>query len=163
MAAAPPARLVDAIVAVAVAMATTERHRTLARYELSLAGAREPHLRAALVAGGDTIRAFAAPALAAAGAADPAAAAAELAALLDGLVFTALVRGPHDPAALAAWVRPPLERTLRAWTDARGRVAVHAGDPGFVTASCRSPHRRRVGAVERINAPSRPAPLASRP
>jgi len=29
------------------------------------------------------------------------------------LVFTALVRGPHDPAALAAWVRPPLCRTRR--------------------------------------------------
>jgi DNA-binding transcriptional regulator YbjK len=118
VAAAPPARLVDAIVAVAVAMVTTQRHRTLARYELSLAGAREPHLRAALVAGGDTIRALAARTLAAAGAADPAAAAAELAALLDGLVFTALVRGPHDPTALKAWVRPPVERTLRAWTDA---------------------------------------------
>ena len=130
VAAAPPARLVDTIVGVAVAMVTTQRHRTLARYELSLAGAREPHLRAALVAGGDTIRALAAPALAAAGVADPAAAAAELAALLDGLVFTALVRGPHDPAALAAWVRPrssgpcapgPTRRRparLRAWTDA---------------------------------------------
>ena len=35
-----------------------------------------------------------------------------LAALLDGLVFTALVRGPHDPAGLAAWVRPPIERAL---------------------------------------------------
>jgi DNA-binding transcriptional regulator YbjK len=118
VAAAPPAQLVDAIVAVAVAMVTTQRHRTLARYELSLAGAREPHLRAALVAGGDAIRALAAGPLAVAGVADPAAAAAELAALLDGLVFTALVRGPHDPAALAAWVRPPVERTLRDWTDA---------------------------------------------
>lgn len=108
--------LVDVAVAVAVAMATTGRYRTLARYELSLVAAREPHLRAALVAGGDTIRALAARALAAAGAVDPAAAAAELAALLDGLVFTALVRGPHDPAALAAWVRPPLEQALRGWT-----------------------------------------------
>ena len=75
--------------------------------------------------GGDTIRAFAARTLAAAGAADPAAAAAEIAALLDGLVFTALVRGPHDPAALAAWVRPPLERALRSWTaPLNARVAV---------------------------------------
>ena len=80
--AVPSMDLVDAAVAVAVAMATTGRHRTLA----------------------------------AEGAADPAAAADEIAALLDGLVFTALVRGPHDPAALAAWVRPPLERALRSWT-----------------------------------------------
>ena len=55
------------LVAVAVAMATTGRHRTLARYELSVAGAREPHLRAALVVGGDAIRALAARTLAAAG------------------------------------------------------------------------------------------------
>ena len=107
--------LVDAVVGVAVAMATTGRYRTLARYELSLAAVREPGLRTALVAGGDTIRALAARALAAAGAADPAAAAAELAALLDGLVFTALVRGPHDPSALAAWVRPPLESAVQRW------------------------------------------------
>ena len=119
IAAAAPADLVDALVAVTVAMATTGRHRTLARYELSVAGAREPALRAALVVGGDAIRAFAARTLAAEGAADPAAAADEIAALLDGLVFTALVRGPHDPAALAAWVRPPLERALRGWTDPR--------------------------------------------
>src|SRR3954462_7251392 len=32
--------LVDALVGVGVRMATTERHRTLARYELSLAGVR---------------------------------------------------------------------------------------------------------------------------
>ena len=35
---------------------------------------------------------------------------------MDGLAFTALVRGPDDAAALAAWVRPPIERALRAWT-----------------------------------------------
>ena len=116
--AVPSMELVDAAVAVAVAMATSGRHRTLARYELSLAGAREPGLRAALVAGGDAIRAFAARTLAAAGVADPAAAADEITGLLDGLVFTALVRGPHDPAALAAWVRPPLERALHSWTAA---------------------------------------------
>jgi len=110
------AGLADALVAVTVAMATTGRHRTLARYELSLASAREPQLRAALVAGGDTIRRLGARTLAAAGAANPYAAAAELAALMDGLAFTALVRGPDNAAALARWVRPPIERALRAWT-----------------------------------------------
>ena len=40
-------------------------------------------------------------------------AAEELAALLDGLVYTALVRGPHDADALAAWLRPPLDRLVK--------------------------------------------------
>ena len=94
-------------------------------------------------AGGDTIRALAARTLAAAGAADPAAAAAELAALLDGLVFTALVRGPHDPAALAAWVRPPLERALRSWTAPERRVAVlMTASPGFRDGESPFPGRR---------------------
>ena len=54
--------------------------------------------------------ALAAQVLAGRGAADPEAAADELAAVLDGLVFTALLRGPHDPPALAAWMRPALAR-----------------------------------------------------
>ena len=113
---AGPGALGDALIGVAVAMATAQRHRTLARYELSLAAARDPELRAALVTGGDTIRRLAARGLAEAGAPDPGAAAAELAALLDGLVLTALGRGPHDPVALAAWVRAPIEQALLAWT-----------------------------------------------
>ena len=107
VAAAPPEALVDALVGVAVAMATSQRHRTLARYEL--------------VEGGDTVRRLAARTLAAAGASDPGGAAAELAALLDGLVFTAMLRGPHEPVALAAWVRSPIQRAVHAWTG--GRVA----------------------------------------
>jgi DNA-binding transcriptional regulator YbjK len=114
--AAPPASLADVLVEVAVAMTTAQRHRTLARYELSLAAVREPELRAAMVTGGDTIRRLGARALARAGAADPQAAAAELAALLDGLVFTALVRGPREAEGFAEWVRGPIERALRAWT-----------------------------------------------
>src|SRR5690242_11965917 len=47
-AAAAPVDLVDALVAAAVGMVTTGRHRTLARYELSLASVREPQLRQAL-------------------------------------------------------------------------------------------------------------------
>ena len=121
VAAAPPEALVDALVGVAVAMATSQRHRTLARDQLSLAAARAPDLRAALVEGGDTVRRLAARTLAAAGASDPGGAAAELAALLDGLVFTAMLRGPHEPVALAAWVRSPIQRAVHAWTG--GRVA----------------------------------------
>jgi DNA-binding transcriptional regulator YbjK len=107
------AGLVDALTGIGVRMATVERHRTLARYELSLAGVRDPGLRAELVRGGDEIRRRGAALLARAGVTAAAAAAAEVAAVLDGLVYTALTRGPDDPAALAAWLRPPLDRLVR--------------------------------------------------
>ncbi len=110
----PAGVLADALTAIGVRMATTERTRTLARYELSLAAVREPALRAALLRGGDTIRRRGAALLARAGATDPEAAAAELAAVLDGLVYTALVRGPVDPGALAGWLRPALHRAVGA-------------------------------------------------
>jgi DNA-binding transcriptional regulator YbjK len=111
--------LADALVGVAVGMVTTQRHRTVARYELSLAATRDPQLRAVLVHAGGTIRAFGVKILRAAGATDPDRAVEEIAATLDGMVFTALVRGPHEPAALAAALRPPLERA----------VQVHLGAP----------------------------------
>ena len=110
--AAHPAALLDVLTGIGVAMATAQRRRTLARYELSLAAVREPDLRPPLIEGGDTLRRLAAQALVGWGAADPDAAAAEVAAVLDGLVFTALLRGPHDPSALAAWLRPALARAL---------------------------------------------------
>jgi len=106
--------LADVLAAVGVRMATTERTRTLARYELSLAAVRDPDLRAELVRGGDTIRRRGAALLGHAGAADPGAAADEVAAVLDGLVYTALVRGPADPGALAGWLRPVLHRVIAA-------------------------------------------------
>ncbi|TQM13800.1 TetR/AcrR family transcriptional regulator [Pseudonocardia kunmingensis] len=107
------AGLVDVLVAVGVALATTERHRTLARYELSLAAVRDPELRAGMVRAGDVIRARGAAALGAIGAVEPGRAAEQLMAVLDGLVLTALVRGPREPAALAAALRPTLERVVR--------------------------------------------------
>jgi DNA-binding transcriptional regulator YbjK len=107
-----PTVLAEVLTAVGVRMATTERQRALARYELSLAAVRDPALRAELVAGGDTIRRRGAALLARAGVTEPAAVAEELTALLDGLVYTALVRGPHDADALAAWLRPPLHRLV---------------------------------------------------
>jgi DNA-binding transcriptional regulator YbjK len=106
--------LIDVLVDVAVTMATTQRHRTLARYELSLAAVRDPQLRATLVRAGDTVRAFGADVLRALGATDADRASEELAATLDGLVFTALVRGPDEPAALAAAFGPALERVVSA-------------------------------------------------
>jgi DNA-binding transcriptional regulator YbjK len=114
-----PTALVEALVGAGVSMATGQRHRTLARYELSLAAAREPELRTALVRGGDVVRDLVARTVRAAGVADPRAAADELAATLDGMVFAALVRGPHDPAGLAAWLRPALTHVLSAHTAVR--------------------------------------------
>lgn len=116
---AGPAKLLDVLTGFGVAMATVQRHRTLARYELSLAAVRDPELRVVLVAGGDTIRRLGAEALRGLGVSDPDAAAAEVAAVLDGLVLTALVRGPQEPAALAAWLRPVLERVLAAYLPSR--------------------------------------------
>jgi DNA-binding transcriptional regulator YbjK len=106
--------LVDVLVAAGVALATTHRERTLARYELSLAAVRDPELRAGMVQAGDVIRARAAAALGALGAADPAGAAERLTAVLDGLVLTALVRGPREPGPLAVALRPVVERAVRA-------------------------------------------------
>lgn len=114
-----PDELVEALVGVGISMATGQRHRTLARHELSLAAVREPDLRAALVRGGDAVRSAVARAAAGAGVADPRTAADELAATLDGLVLTALVRGPHEPAGLAAWLRPALAHVLGAHLRAR--------------------------------------------
>ena len=107
-----PAVLATVLTTVGVRMATIERQRTLARYELSLAAVRDPALRVELVAGGDTIRRRGAALLARAGVAEPDEAAEQLAAMLDGLVYAALVRGPRDADALAAWLRPPLDRLV---------------------------------------------------
>jgi DNA-binding transcriptional regulator YbjK len=108
------AGVAGALAEVGVAMATGQRFRTLARYELSLAAARDPDLRAAIIRGGDTLRDLGAATLRALGAPDPRLAADELAAILDGLVFAALVRGPHEPAALRELLRPALARAVRA-------------------------------------------------
>jgi DNA-binding transcriptional regulator YbjK len=105
--------LVDVLVDIGVALVTTQRHRTLARYEVSLAAVRDPQLRATLGRAGNTLRAFGADVLRALGATDAHRSSEELAATLDGMVFTALVRGPDEPAALAAVLRPALERAVR--------------------------------------------------
>jgi hypothetical protein len=95
-------------------LVTTQRYRTLARYELSLAAMRDPGLRVALVRAGDTVRAFGAEMLRELGAVDAARSAEELLAMLDGLLFTVLVRGPQEPAAIAEALGPPVDRAVRA-------------------------------------------------
>jgi DNA-binding transcriptional regulator YbjK len=106
--------LVGVLVDAAVSLVTTQRHRTVARYELSLAAMRDPQLKETLRRAGDAVRALAADVLRSLGATDPARSADELTATLDGLLFTTLVRGPHEPAALAAVLGPALERVVRA-------------------------------------------------
>jgi hypothetical protein len=146
-----PGELVEALVGVGVSMATGQRHRTLARYELSLAAAREPQLRAALVRGGDAIREVVAQALRGAGALDARTAADELAATLDGMVLTALVRGPHEPGELARWLRPALARALDAHLARAGAQEcatssdIHDSQPprGGAWSEGRSPGRSR--------------------
>src|SRR5687768_10089456 len=56
-------RLVDVLVGAAVSLVTTQRHRTVARYELSLAATRDPQLLEELTRAGDTIRALVADVL----------------------------------------------------------------------------------------------------
>ena len=105
--------LAAALTTVGVRMATVERQRTLARYELSLAGRPRPRPAGRAGRGWGHDPATGAALLARAGVAEPGAAAEEVAAVLDGLVYTALVRGPQDADALAAWLRPPLDRLVR--------------------------------------------------
>ncbi|GAA1310925.1 TetR/AcrR family transcriptional regulator [Pseudonocardia xinjiangensis] len=106
--------LAAVLASVCVAMVTEERYRTLARFELTLAAVRDEHLRAELLRGGDTIRRLTADLVRPLGATDPDRSADELAATLDGLILTALVRGTQDESALASWLRTALERALRA-------------------------------------------------
>jgi DNA-binding transcriptional regulator YbjK len=109
-----PAAVAAVLAGIAVARVTTVRHLTVARYELMLAALRDPDLGAAIRGGGGTIRTLLAAALRPLGAIDPDASAGEVAAALEGMMFTALVMGPQDPAALTAWLRPACERVLRA-------------------------------------------------
>ncbi|MEJ2871325.1 TetR family transcriptional regulator [Actinomycetospora sp. OC33-EN08] len=86
-----PAAGVDALVDAACAhlerVLGPDRHRLVARLELSLESTRRPELEAALVAAGARVRSAVAAGLAALGVADPDRAAADLVACLDGLAF----------------------------------------------------------------------------
>lgn len=114
-------QLVEQAVSACVRMATTDGKLTLARYELSLHATRSPELHEALVAAGTELRALIADHLAALGAPTPGPAAEELAAVLDGLVYTALIRGPRQDSQLREWLRPAIRRVLSAHTQSTGR------------------------------------------
>lgn len=109
-----PGALAAVLAEIAATRATTMRHLTVARYELTLAALREPELAAAMRRAADAIRALLAASLRGLGATDPDASAQEVVAALDGMMFTALLQGPEDHAALTAWLRPACARVLLA-------------------------------------------------
>ena len=114
--AAPPPRdlgtMVELVARLCVDMLSTGEFRTMARYELSLHAARSPTLRSQLVEAGSTLRRLGAAQLGALGVRHPVPATEEIMAMIDGLVFTALIRGPREHAALLEWFRGPLHRLL---------------------------------------------------
>jgi AcrR family transcriptional regulator len=107
--------LVDQATEACVRMVTTGAHRTRARYELALQAIRSPALHKEMVEAGSRLRGLIAALLDGLGVSEPERAAEEIAAVMDGLVFTALVRGPHERAQLRRWLRPPLHRVLSAY------------------------------------------------
>jgi DNA-binding transcriptional regulator YbjK len=110
----PPGDLAAVLTGMAVARVTTLRHLAMARHELSLAALRDPELAAALRSGGDALRRLLSGVLRDLRATDPDAAASEVAAALEGMMFTALLRGPQESGALTECLRPACERVLLA-------------------------------------------------
>ena len=107
--------LVDQATEACVRMVTTEAHRTRARYELALQAIRSPALHEEMAEAGSQLRGLIAALLKTLGVSEPERAVEEIAAVMDGLVLTALVRGPHEQAQLRRWLRPPLHRVLSAY------------------------------------------------
>lgn len=117
--AAPPTdtdAVADLAARMCVQFAITDVRRTRARYELTLQAVRSPEVHAALVEAGDELRRLATALVAATGVRAPEEAANGLMALMEGLVFTAVVRGPHEPDALFASARVPLRRLLSTYS-----------------------------------------------
>ncbi|MBF6542391.1 TetR/AcrR family transcriptional regulator [Nocardia brasiliensis] len=84
---------------------TQSRDLLLARYELDLAGARDPRLREAMSHCGAEFRRLAELVAEAAGSADPALDGAVLTNLIDGLMFDFITRPPHHPEHLTRGLR----------------------------------------------------------
>ncbi|HEY0640768.1 MAG TPA: TetR family transcriptional regulator [Pseudonocardiaceae bacterium] len=128
----PPGVDLDTLVVIATAlclgMIGEGRFRTLARYELSLHAVRDPALHRELVAAGDELRALGAALLGAVGAADPAATSERLMAMIDGLVYTAIVRPPTDPAS---WFAGPIRDLVTASARPGGQIARQADRRGL--------------------------------
>ena len=93
----------------------------LARYEVLLAGVRDPALRTAASASAATMWRIISPIAVAAGSKDPERDARLLVAMLDGLIFDLLTRDPTAPDTFRAGV----ERLLSTWHSA---LMTEAGD-----------------------------------
>lgn len=107
--------IADLAAASVVRLALVDAGRTRARYELSLHAVRVPDVHAELVTAGDELRRLITGLVARTGVADPEQTAHALAALLEGLTFTGLIRGPHTPDALFTYAREPIFRLLSAF------------------------------------------------
>ncbi|PDP88172.1 TetR family transcriptional regulator [Glycomyces fuscus] len=104
--------LYDALADDIVTMVTVDRGRLLARYELHLAAARDPQLRQVMRRASRAADQWDAQQFAAHGITDSEAAAAGLSALIDGLVFTALLQDTEDPEALRVRARAAIAAHL---------------------------------------------------
>ncbi|WP_335985566.1 TetR/AcrR family transcriptional regulator [Glycomyces sp. MUSA5-2] len=100
----------DAIAALLRGWWTESRRLLLARFELDLAGARDPAIRDAMARCGDEFRDLAELVAVQAGSPDPAFDAQVIAALVDGLMFDFVTRGDLSDGHLAAGVRRALSR-----------------------------------------------------
>lgn len=92
-------------------LCTDDRHRTLARYELSLEAVRRPELRAALDAGSQQVRTAIVDHLVQEGASDAEALAGDVMALLDGLILHQLT-APEGQQSSRADLQRSLDRLL---------------------------------------------------
>lgn len=108
--------LADALAASIQRWVTADRDRQLARYELTLEATRRPELRAALVRGGDTIRATVADLLEAVGVPAPADRARALVACIDGLILDQIA-GTAGPGFDAEAVGSTVRRIVTAMSD----------------------------------------------
>ncbi|MEV0237861.1 TetR family transcriptional regulator [Nonomuraea sp. NPDC050786] len=99
----------DHLAALLAAWWTESRQLLLARFELELAGARDPRIREAMARCGAEFRRLAELITLSAGSADAAFDAEVLIRLIDGLMLDFVTRPPQDPAVLAAGLRRAVE------------------------------------------------------
>jgi DNA-binding transcriptional regulator YbjK len=104
--------LAQMLVRVLDQLRSADRDRTLARYELSLEAVRRPEMRASLDAGSQRVRQAIAQRLADDDVAQPEVVAADVMALLDGLLFRELT-APDSRRTSRAELQRTIERLLR--------------------------------------------------
>jgi AcrR family transcriptional regulator len=105
---------VDAVAGVLVRWMDDGRARHLARFELELAGARDPRLRVRMTEAASVFWRLCEPIVLAMGSVDPARDGRAMAAAIDGLLLDRLAHDPGDPAVVSAAVG----QMLRDWSPA---------------------------------------------